>query len=161
MISVLKMPRNECALSMRMLYSLTSHLIKPSRSAVQNKNSGGKVSGLTKKQFNGFLKSATKYYKQTDGVAMGSPLGPTLANIFLCYHEKSRLQQCPGDYILFATACGEDKTIKKQSKTNGWRLFHRDICGQLRDELHAGEITPSPTLSEMNMICGRQWKHLT
>ena len=24
-----------------------------------------------------------KYYKQYDGVAMGSPLGPTLANIFL------------------------------------------------------------------------------
>ena len=28
-----------------------------------------------------------KYYSQIDGVVMGSPLGPTLANIFLCYHE--------------------------------------------------------------------------
>ena len=28
-----------------------------------------------------------KYYSQIDGVAMGSPLGLTLANIFLCYHE--------------------------------------------------------------------------
>ena len=28
-----------------------------------------------------------KYYSQIDGVAMGSPLGPTLANIFLCHHE--------------------------------------------------------------------------
>ena len=28
------------------------------------------------------------FYKQLDGVAMGSPLGPTLANAFLCYHEK-------------------------------------------------------------------------
>ena len=27
-------------------------------------------------------------YKQTDGVAMGSPLGPTLANIFVRYLEK-------------------------------------------------------------------------
>ena len=25
------------------------------------------------------------YYKQVDGVAMGSPLGPTLANLFLVY----------------------------------------------------------------------------
>ena len=28
-----------------------------------------------------------EFYKQCDGVAMGSPLGPTLANVFLCYHE--------------------------------------------------------------------------
>ena len=27
------------------------------------------------------------YYKQIDGVAMGSPLGPTFANIFLSYYE--------------------------------------------------------------------------
>ena len=30
-----------------------------------------------------------KYYGQIDGVAMGSPLGPTLPNIFLCYHESN------------------------------------------------------------------------
>ena len=36
-----------------------------------------------------------EYYQQIDGVAMGSPLGPTLANIFLCHHEKSWLSQCP------------------------------------------------------------------
>jgi len=26
-------------------------------------------------------------YKQTDGIAMGSPLGPVIANIFVGYHE--------------------------------------------------------------------------
>ena len=35
-----------------------------------------------------------KYYSQIDGVAMGSPLGPTLANIFLCYHETTWLKNC-------------------------------------------------------------------
>ena len=30
-----------------------------------------------------------KYYSQIDGVAMGSPFGPTLANIFLCRHESN------------------------------------------------------------------------
>ena len=29
-----------------------------------------------------------QFYKQHDGVAMGSPLELTLANAFLCYHEK-------------------------------------------------------------------------
>ena len=29
---------------------------------------------------------------------MGSPLGPSLANVFLCYHEKIWLQNCPSDF---------------------------------------------------------------
>ena len=29
-----------------------------------------------------------KYYSQDDGVAMGLPLVPTIANIFLCRHER-------------------------------------------------------------------------
>ena len=28
-----------------------------------------------------------KYYTQTDGVAMGSPLGPTLVDTILCHFE--------------------------------------------------------------------------
>ena len=39
-----------------------------------------------------------KYYSQIDGVAMSSPLGPTLANIFLCYHESNWLKDCPKDF---------------------------------------------------------------
>ena len=35
------------------------------------------------------------YYKQVDGVAMGSPLGPTLANLFLVYCEYKWLEKCP------------------------------------------------------------------
>ena len=35
-----------------------------------------------------------KLYKQIDGVAMGSPLGPTLANAFLCHYEKIWLNEC-------------------------------------------------------------------
>ena len=44
-----------------------------------------------------------KYYSQIDGVAMGSPLGPTLANIFLCYHESNWLKDCPKISNLFIT----------------------------------------------------------
>ena len=52
------------------------------------------------------LKSATeslfmfngKYYRQTDGVAMGSPLGPTFANIFLCFYEQKWLDNCPKEF---------------------------------------------------------------
>ena len=39
-----------------------------------------------------------KYYKQVDGVAMRSPLGPALANIFMCSFENKWLQDCPNDF---------------------------------------------------------------
>ena len=40
----------------------------------------------------------TVIYKQIDGVAMGSPLGPTLANVFMCHMEKKWLQACPSHF---------------------------------------------------------------
>ena len=39
-----------------------------------------------------------EYYKQIDGVAMGSPLGPTFANIFLSYYEQIWLKNCPSEF---------------------------------------------------------------
>ena len=42
--------------------------------------------------FNGRL------YKLVDGVAMGSPLGPTLANASLVYFGKNWLQNYPFDF---------------------------------------------------------------
>ena len=37
-------------------------------------------------------------YKQIDGVAMGSPLGPTLANAFFCHYEKLWFDSCPPEF---------------------------------------------------------------
>ena len=39
-----------------------------------------------------------KYYSQTDGVAMASPLGATLSKILLCYHETTWLESCPKSF---------------------------------------------------------------
>ena len=40
-------------------------------------------------QFNG------KYYEQIDGVAMGSPLGPLFANIFMDEFEQTHMKKLP------------------------------------------------------------------
>ena len=45
-----------------------------------------------------FFMFNNKYYKQVDGVAMGSPLGPALANIFMCSFENKWLRDCPNDF---------------------------------------------------------------
>ena len=39
-----------------------------------------------------------KIYKQIDGMAMGSPLGPTFANIFMCHIETLFINQCPDTF---------------------------------------------------------------
>ena len=67
-----------------------------------------KVNGISKLDFKKLLTLATKgsvfyfngnYYRQKDGVAMGSPLGPALANAFLCHHETRWLDECPLSFM--------------------------------------------------------------
>ena len=61
------------------------------------------VSNLSKDEFVDLLTLATKescflfdsqYYTQIDGVAMGNPLGPTMANIFMSQFEKKWIDDC-------------------------------------------------------------------
>ena len=68
-----------------------------------------KIKGICKKEFRSLLELATKeslfifdssFYSQIDGVAMGSPLGPTLANAFMCNFEETWIQQyCPKQFL--------------------------------------------------------------
>ena len=66
-----------------------------------------KYEGFTREQFKKLLTLAVKnslflfngaYYEQVDGVAMGSPLGPTIANIFLCHWEEIWIKKCPKQF---------------------------------------------------------------
>ena len=53
---------------------------------------------LTRTMSESLISFDQQFYKQHDGVAMGSPLGPTLANVFLCYHEKNWLQNSLSEF---------------------------------------------------------------
>ena len=66
-----------------------------------------KFKNFSKAQFTKLLNFAVKdspfffnnkLYIQTDGMAMGSALGPTFANCFLGFHEKTWLNECPLDF---------------------------------------------------------------
>ena len=67
----------------------------------------GKVKEFTKLKFKKLLGFAVKdspflfnnkLYVQQDGVAMGSPLGPSFANCFMGFHEEAWLDDCPLDF---------------------------------------------------------------
>ena len=73
-------------------------------------NPEDKFENFKKKEFKTLLELATttstflfnnRLYEQVDGVAMGSPCGPTLANIFLCFCEKKWLSDCPIEFKPF------------------------------------------------------------
>ena len=70
-------------------------------------SSSTQFSGFSHAQFRKLLYFAVKnchflfngrLYEQVDGVAMGSPLGPSFANTFLCHHQKVWLDNCPRDF---------------------------------------------------------------
>ena len=65
------------------------------------------IEGINKSEFKNLLSLATQesyfifndvLYKQKDGVTMGSPLGPTMANVFLSFYEIKWLEQCPKEF---------------------------------------------------------------
>ena len=62
------------------------------------------LTGLILKNFlraalqNNLFNFESKIYKQIDEVAMGSPLDPTLANAFLCFHQQIWLNECPDEF---------------------------------------------------------------
>ena len=58
-----------------------------------------------------------KHYKQIDGVAMGSPLGPVLANVFMCHIEEILFSQCsPAFRPVYYKRYVDDTFILFQSK---------------------------------------------
>ena len=64
-------------------------------------------SGFTRSSFKTLLELAVNntyflfnqcFYRQTEGMGMGSPLGPTFANIFMCNFEERWLNACPLEF---------------------------------------------------------------
>ena len=52
--------------------------------------------------FDSFFIFDGKCSKKENGVAMGSTLGPTLANVFSCHFEKQKMSDCLIDYKLIS-----------------------------------------------------------
>ena len=63
------------------------------------------------------------YYDQVDGVAMGSPLGPVLANLFMAYHEKDWIEEYPSSSISFYKRYVDDIFCLVESETEAKKFL--------------------------------------
>ena len=48
--------------------------------------------------FESFFIFDGKFYEQCDAAVMGSPVGRTLANVFMCHFENIWLENCPSHF---------------------------------------------------------------
>ena len=64
-----------------------------------------------------------QYYDQIDGVAMGSPLGPVLANLFMGYKEKIWLKRYKGPKVNFYRRYVDDIFCMFDSKEDAYKFL--------------------------------------
>ena len=121
--------------------------------------------GFSKDEFRTLLNFAAKdafflfngkYYKQVDGVAMGSPLGPTLANIFLCHWEEIWLKRCPEQFAPQHYNRYMDDTFLLFSCEDHVKIFFRYINSRHKKMSFTYEVENDNCLSFLDVLVTRK-----
>ena len=115
---------------------------------------------LSRKDLRTFLSLASKEsffifnempYQQIDGVSMGSPLGPTLANSFLCHHEQHWLSNCPSEFRPIYYRRYVDDTFAIFKDPSHPALFLNYLNQQHRNIQFTIELSNNKTLSFLDL----------
>ena len=129
-----------------------------------------KYKGLSKNEFERLLCLAVKdsfflfngaYYEQLDGVAMGSPLGPTLANIFLCHWEEIWIKKCPEQFRPKYYNRFMDDTFLLFSSRENVLKFHKYINSRHKNMGFTFEVEENDSLAFLDVLVTRGVIHLT
>jgi len=78
-------------------------------------------------------------YDQTDGVAMGSPLAPILANLFMGQHEKEWIEQYTGKQNTYYCRYVDDIFAVFDSEDDGKKPFHLFKYKTSQHQVHNGK----------------------
>ena len=128
-----------------------------------------KYKGFSRSDFRSFLQYAVKdslilfngkYYIQVDGVAMGSPLGPTLANIFLCHWEEIWLEKCPQQFRPLFYRRYVDDTFLLFSSESHVKKFYRYMNTRHDNMSFTYECETDDRLAFLDVLVSREGSQL-
>ena len=132
---------------------------------VQNRNQTH-VGSLTQSLFYSLLKITMlksffifdgKFYEQCDDVAMGSPLGPTLANVFLSHFENIWLENCPAHFKPIIYRRFVDDTFLRFRTKDHVEKF-KNLHKQHKNIKFTSEIEENGSLSFLDITITRENK---
>ena len=118
-------------------------------------------SGFSKFQFKKMLKNCVDnnvflfnedVYEQVDGCPMGGCISPTMANVFLCFHESNWLNNCPPEFkpILYKRYVDDCFLLFRQK--SHINLFHQYINQQHNRIQFTCEIENSNSLPFLDIL---------
>ena len=97
-----------------------------------------------------------KQYSQEDGAAMGRPLAPTFANLFLCHHEKLWLDNnCPSEFKLVLYRRYVDDTFLLYKRPHHVQLFLNYLNSQHPNIEFTAEIEENSKLSFLDVTLSK------
>ena len=125
----------------------------------------GKFNGFSKSEFRQLLQYAVKdslfifngkYYIQCDGIAMGSPLGPTLANVFLCYWEDIWLKKCSKKFAPVYYVRYVDDTFVLFTSQDHVNKFEKFLNSRHKNMHFTYEVEQNNCLSFLDVLVTRE-----
>ena len=118
------------------------------------------VGNLTQSSFYSLLKITMfesffifdgKFYEQCNGIAMGSPLGPTLANVFMCHFENIWLENCPAHFKTIVYRRFVDDTFLLFQTKDHVEKFKNYLNKQHKNIKFTSEIEENGSLSFLDI----------
>ena len=97
-----------------------------------------------------------KYYEQYDGITMGSPLGPTLANVFMCHFENIWLKNCPTKFKPVVYRRYVDDTFLLFHSRQHVEKFKTYLNKQHKNIAFTSEMEQNGSLSFQDIIISRE-----
>ena len=97
-----------------------------------------------------------KFYEQYECLATGSPLGPTLANVFMCHFKNILLENCPSHFKPIVYRRFVDDTLLLFRSKNRVEKFRNYLNKQYKNKKFTSEIEENGSLSFLDIKISRE-----